>query len=152
MLFYIPPILPVVGYVKGDTYNVDAQEYFGSLDKARTPMKYMAGLFSAGNEMHIRSTYKKLLAVRTYRRAEQVGDIDSEQVNSVLQIAGLTPKECEEIFRLTSLPTFEERFVIPPMHREYATELMNEDDLMGSPYGFKAETGIGFSGKPKRGL
>ncbi len=152
MLFYIPPMLPVVGYVEDGTYNVDAETYFGTLDKARAPMAYLASLFSAGNTYHIRKTYEKLLAVRTYRRAKQVGDIDSEQVEAVLQAAGLTEKECEEIYRLTSLPTFEDRFVVPPMHREYVTELMDEEDLMGSPYGYKAETGVGFSGKPDRGL
>jgi len=135
----------VLGYVKDDVYDVDADEYFPSLEKARAPIAYMASLFSAGNEEHVRSSYKKLLAVRTYRRAVQVGDMDSAEVESLLKASGLTAEACEEIFRLTSLPTFDERFVIPPMHREYATE------LMGDPYEFKAETGVGFRSKPKRG-
>ena len=62
--------------------------------------------------------------------------------------SGLTPEKCEAIYRLTSLPTFEERFVIPPMHREYVAE-----GLMGDPYTFKAEAGVGgFRGSPERGL
>jgi nitrate reductase beta subunit len=64
----------------------------------------------------------------------------------MLEAAGLRAETGEEIFRQTSLPTFDERFVIPPMHREYAAE------LMGDPYTFKAETGVGFREKPKRGL
>jgi len=75
-----------------------------------------------------------------------VGDIKPTRLEAMMQATGLTPEICEEIFRLTSLPTFDERFVIPPMHREYATE------LMGDPYTFKAETGVGFRDKPQRGL
>jgi nitrate reductase beta subunit len=146
MLFYIPPLLPVLGYVENGTYKVDTEDYFGSLDKARVPLKYMARLFTAGNEDAVRKTYEKLLTVRLYKRAEQVGDIDQAKVESMMHASGLTPESCEEIFRLTSLPTFDERFVIPPMHREYAI------DLMGDPQVFKAEVGVGYRGKPKRGL
>jgi nitrate reductase beta subunit len=146
MLFYIPPLLPVLGYSENGTYKVDAEDYFGSLDKARTPLKYMARLFTAGNEDAVRETYEKLLTVRLYKRAEQVGDMDQAKVESMMQATGLTPEACEEIFRLTSLPTFDERFVIPPIHREYAI------DLMGDPEVFKAETGVGYRDKPGRGL
>ena len=146
MLFYIPPLLPVLGRMENGVYDVDSENYFGSLDKARVPLKYMARLFTAGNEEHVRQTYEKLLTVRMYKRAEQVGDISQADVEGMLQATGLTSTMCEEIYRLTSLPTFEERFVIPPMHREYATE------LMGDPYTFKAETGVGLRKAPKRGL
>jgi nitrate reductase beta subunit len=146
MLFYIPPLLPVLGYVENGTYQVDAEDYFGSLDKARVPLKYMARLFTAGNEDAVRQTYEKLLTVRLFKRAEQVGDIDQAQVDSMMESTGLTPESCEEIFRLTSLPTFDERFVIPPMHREYAIE------MIGDPQSFKEEVGVGVREKPKRGL
>ena len=146
MLFYIPPLLPVVGKVDSGSYEVDEGDFFGTLAKARVPIKYMARLFAAGNEEPVRKSYLKMLAVRLYKRAEQVGDLDSAKVNAALAEAGVTPQACEEIYRLTSLPTFEERFVIPPMHREYAVE------LMGDPYTFKAETGVGFRKKPERGL
>jgi nitrate reductase beta subunit len=149
MLFYIPPLLPVLGYVEKGVYKVDAEDYFGSLEKARIPLSYMAKMFSAGNEDKVRTVYEKLLAVRTYKRAEQVGDIDQKQVDEMLKKTGLTAEACEQIYRLTSLPTFEERFVLPPMHREYATELAMEND----PYTFKAEAGVGgFKGRPSRGL
>ena len=145
MLFYIPPLLPVLGHLENGTYDVDAEDYFGALDKARVPIKYMARLFAAGNEDHIREAYKKLLAVRLFKRAEQVGDLDKDAINDQLNDAGLTPEDCEQIFRLTSLPTFDERFVVPPMHREYAIELMDD------PYAYKAETGVGYLDKPERG-
>ncbi len=148
MLFYIPPLLPVLGYVEKGLYNVDAEDYFGSLDKARLPMKYLASMFTAGNENQIRDVLEKLLTVRTHRRAEEVGDVDAAQVDAMLKKTGLTKEMCDEIFRITSLPTYEDRFVMPPEHREYVAELTMDD-----AYTFKAETGIGgFKGRPERGL
>ncbi|OAD20166.1 Nitrate reductase, beta subunit [Candidatus Thiomargarita nelsonii] len=138
MLFYIPPLLPVLGRMEDGVYNVDSEDYFTSLDKARLPMRYMANLFTAGNEEQVRLVLEKLLTVRTYKRAEEVGDMDSAQLKAMFEKTGLTPELCEEIYRLTSLPTFEDRFVIPPTHREYVAELTMED-----AYTFKAEIGFG---------
>lgn len=146
MLFYIPPLLPVVARVEGGTYDVDNSEYFSSLAKARIPIRYMANLFSGGNEKAVEESIKRMFAVRIFKRSEEVGDMDAANVKAAMADTGLTAEECEDIFRLTSLPTFEERFVIPPAHRERAIELMDD------PYKFKAETGVGFSEKPERGL
>jgi nitrate reductase beta subunit len=106
----------------------------------------MARLFTAGNEDEVRETYEKLFTVRLFKRAEQVGDIEAGLVDSMMEASGLTAEDCEEIFRLTSLATFEDRFVIPPMHREYAIE------MLGDPQEFKEEVGVGYRDKPKRGL
>ncbi len=147
MLFYIPPLLPVLGHVENGLYGVDSEDYFGSLDKARVPMQYMANLFTAGNEEQVRTVLEKLITVRMYKRAEQVDDIDADQVEAMMKKTGLTPEMCEEIYRLTSLPTYNERFVVPATHQEYVAEL-----TAGDPYAFKAEVGVGGFNKPERGL
>jgi len=148
MLFYIPPLLPVVGYIEKGNYKVDDEEFFTTLDKARLPMRYLASLFSAGDESRIRSVLEKMLAVRMYRRAKEVDDITPEQVKVLLEKTGLTEKECEEIYRLTALPTFEDRFVIPASHREYQAEA-----CMGDAHSFKAEVGVGsLLERPGRGM
>ena len=148
MLFYIPPLLPVIGHIEKGNYKVDDEEFFTSLNKARLPMRYLASLFSAGDESRIRSVLEKMLAVRMYRRALEVDDITPEQVKVLLDKTGLTEKECEEIYRLTALPTFEDRFVIPASHREYQAEA-----CMGDAYTFKAEVGVGsLLERPDRGM
>ena len=48
--------------------------------------------------------------------------------------------------RLTSLATFEERFVIPPAHREESIEMLE------ATADAKGETGFGFKERPARGL
>lgn len=146
MLFYVPPLLPITGKVDNGTYSTDSKEFFSSLDRARIPIQYMAKLFSAGNEEIVKQSYRKLMAIRLYKRAEEMNRLDEPEIETALQEAGITREQCEAIYRLTSLPTMQDRFVIPPMHREYAIALM-EDPAM-----HKGSTGIGFHTPPERGL
>jgi nitrate reductase beta subunit len=147
-LFYVPPMLPVLGKMKDGIYDSSAVEGMGqmlnSLEKARIPVRYMASLFSAGNEEIIKQVYRKNIAVRLYKRAQRVKDITAEEVQQALAIGKTTPEECEAIFNLTSLPTMEERFVIPAMAREEAIEQSLD------PYTHKPAAGFGYREAPAR--
>jgi len=143
MLFYIPPLLPVMGYAENGGYEV-AEDFFSSLEKARVPIRFMANLFSAGNETVVKNVYLKLIAVRIFKRAETVGDIPQAQVEEALLKGKTNPEEAEAIFRLTSVPTFEDRFVLPPLSREMAIEALED------PQTRKTEAGIGFRMAGKR--
>ena len=88
---------------------------------------------------------KKQKADRWYRRAVTVGDVTMETANQMLKEADCTVEEAEAIYKLTSLCTFEERFVIPPMQREEAL------DSLSDPHREKASAGFGFMAEPKRG-
>jgi nitrate reductase / nitrite oxidoreductase, beta subunit len=147
-LFYVPPMLPVLGKMQDGVYDSSAVEGMGqmlnSLEKARIPVRYMASLFSAGNEEIIKEVYRKNIAVRLYKRAQRVKDITAEEVQQALAIGKTTPEECEAIFNLTSLPTMEERFVIPAMAREEAIEQSLD------PYTHKPAAGFGYREAPAR--
>jgi nitrate reductase beta subunit len=109
-------------------------------------MQFLASLFGAGHEGKVRYALAKQKAVRIYRRAVTVGDVDMLTAERVLREADCTPNEAEEIYRLTSLCTFDDRFVIPPMHREEAIEMMRD------PQEHRQEAGFGFMAGPRRGL
>ncbi len=51
----------------------------------------------------------------------------------------------EAIYHLTTQPTLEERFVLPPYHREMSIETLKD------PLAHKGEVGVGFSAPPLRG-
>ena len=87
-------------------------------------MKFLANLFGAGHEGKVRYALRKQKAVRWYRRAVTVGDVDMAMAERMLREADCTTEEAEAIYRLTSLCTFDDRFVIPPMHREEAIEML----------------------------
>lgn len=142
MLFYVPPLLPILGKMNLDVYDTSCADYFSTIDKARLPVKYLASLFTAGNEGMVREVLKKMMAVRIYRRSETVGDIQGADM--ALKEAGLTRAVAEDIYTLTALATLEDRFVIPPSHREEALamegmELVKPGDL-----------GFGFRDRPER--
>jgi len=144
MLFYVPPLLPVSGMGNNGKFRL-ADDFFSSVESSRVPARYMADLFTAGDLSRIDFVLKKLMAVRIFKRAGEVGDIDSEEVARALEIGMTSPEEAEAIFRLTSLPTFKERFVIPPSFREMAIETLEED--AGKR---KGEAGLGSTRKGER--
>jgi nitrate reductase beta subunit len=158
MLFYVPPLLPVMATLSKNKnaeqaklsavskqwdddwlYDTSTADLFGTIDDARFPLEYMANLFSAGDTEKVKSRLKKLMAVRVYRRHKTVGDISEEKSNETLRDAGLTTEMAEGIYYLTSLAKFDDRFVIPPAHREEAIEMIeNTGDKKGNMgFGFK---------------
>ena len=162
MLFYVPPLLPVMASVKNvdnssqaekmhETakywpdnwlYDTTTKSMFGTIDDARFPLQYMANLFSAGDTNEVADRLKKLMAVRLHRRQVTVGDVQPEAVASALESTGLTPQTADDIYYLTSLAKFDDRFVIPAAHREQAIEMMEfAGDVKGNTgFGFKSGT------------
>jgi nitrate reductase beta subunit len=89
---------------------------------------------------------KKIMAVRIHRRDKTVGDLDKENVKRTLKEVNLSADSADDIYYLTSLAKFDDRFVIPPAHREQAIEMIeNTGDVKGS-------SGFGFIEKPARGI
>ena len=82
---------------------------------------------------------------RTYHRGIKSGDISEDKAMRVLRDTGLTPKTADEIYYLTSLAKFDDRFNIPPAHREQAIEML---EFTGD---VKGNTGFGSRAKPERG-
>ncbi len=145
-LFYVPPLLPTMAFVENGTYETTSESFWGAIEKSRLPMKYLASLFSAGNEKTVEMVLKKLMAVRLHRRRETVGDLPESEVNGPMNEVVMDKETADAIFRLTSLPLFDDRFVIPAAHREEAIEMLE------STADVKGNHGFGFKEPPKRGL
>ncbi|HPE58336.1 MAG TPA: nitrate reductase subunit beta [Bacteroidales bacterium] len=145
-LFYVPPLLPTMAFVENGTYETTSESFWGAIENSRLPMKYLANLFSAGNEKAIEVVLKKLMAVRLHRRNETVGDLPEKEISDPMGEVKMDKSTADEIFRLTSLPLFDERFVIPAAHREEAMEMLE------STADVKGNHGFGFKEPPKRGL
>ena len=151
MMYYVPPLSPLVSAVEEDLYRLDIAgdgrdfELFERLDAARLPVQYLANLFAAGNEQVIRGILRKLLAVRIYMRRKTVDCAIDQKTMALLEEAGTTVEEVEAIYKLTTQPTTAERFVIPQYHREMAIEAWTD------PLARKGEEGFGFVQPPRRG-
>jgi nitrate reductase beta subunit len=145
-LFYVPPMLPAMASVEGGSYETTSEHLFAGVEKQRLPMQYLASLFTAGDINKVTEVMKRLLAVKIHRRDVTVGDYDKNELKNAMESVGMTADTANAIFRLTSLATFEERFVIPPAHREESIEMIE------ATADVKGETGFGFKERPQRGL
>jgi len=146
MLFYVPPMAPVMSSREDNVTNGVSDDLFHDIEQSRVPMQFLANLFGAGHESKVRYALRKQKAVRWYRRALTVGDVEMGVAERMLREADSSPEEAEAIYRLTSLCTFEDRFVIPPMHREEAIQMVTD------PLEHKQSVGFGFMAGPRRGM
>jgi len=146
-LFYVPPLSPIMGRTGNGIYEELGTEFFTSLDLARIPVAYLANLFAAGNEGVVRKSLKKLMAVRAHRRQQTVGDMDTAALEKLILEIGSSPKELDDIYRMTSLPDNSQRFLIPPIRREVAQEMLTPELIKE-----RGTTGFSFGEAPERGL
>ncbi|HNR32519.1 MAG TPA: nitrate reductase subunit beta [Candidatus Hydrogenedentes bacterium] len=146
MLFYVPPMAPVMAQRRDGALDSVSDNLFHDIEQARVPLKFLANLLGAGQEGKVLYALRKQKAVRWYRRALTVGDVDLETARRMLRDADCTEHEAQAIYELTSLCTVEQRFVIPPMLREQAIESLKD------PHEQKQNAGFGFLSGPRRGL
>jgi nitrate reductase beta subunit len=116
-LFYVPPESPMITMLDERGVWTSDGEWLPTLDEFRVPLKYLAAMFGAGNEEVVKVALRRQLALRHYKRSEQV---DGEIVLDGLKEVGLTKEDADHMFRLLSLGFLKERFVIPTTKREEA--------------------------------
>ncbi|MCY9089894.1 nitrate reductase subunit beta [Bacillus mojavensis] len=135
MVWYIPPLSPIMNVFEGEGSRQTAEDIFPAIDQMRIPIDYLAQLLTAGDTDHIRSTLKKMSVMRQYMRSVQTNkSIDPALISSV----GLTAQQIEDMYRLLAIAKYDDRFVIPSSHRENISDLYTE----------QGSCGLSFSGGP----
>ncbi|MBA2348059.1 MAG: nitrate reductase subunit beta [Solirubrobacterales bacterium] len=128
MVWYVPPLSPVVSTLELDGYEADPDDIFGAIDSMRIPQQYLANLLSAGDVGVIREVLHKLGAMRAYMRKKEVlGEHDEEIAPQV----GMTSAELERMYKLLAIANYEDRYVIPQAHTEQGAEMMKEQGSCG---------------------
>ncbi|UYO95876.1 nitrate reductase subunit beta [Microbacterium sp. M28] len=121
MVWYIPPLSPVVDVVTGSGNDgEDARTLFAAIDKLRIPVGYLAEMFTAGDPRPVDHALRRLAAMRSYMRGI---NLDDERDERIATAVGMTGTEVEEMYRLLAIAKYEERYVIPAAHTERAHEL-----------------------------
>jgi nitrate reductase beta subunit len=92
-----------------------------------------------------------MLAMRAYQRSKHV---DRVQNLAVLAQAGLSVAEVEEMYHIMAIANYEDRFVIPSSHREYAENAFDMRGGCGFSFGNGCSDGASelslFGGQHKR--
>jgi nitrate reductase beta subunit len=116
MVWYIPPLSPVVDALKDSGHDAeDAGNLFGAIDSLRIPIEYLAELFTAGDVTKVRDVLARLAAMRSYMRDVNLG---AERRPEIAEAVGMTGDEIEAMYRLLAIAKYEERYVIPSAHGE----------------------------------
>jgi len=115
MVWYVPSLSPI--QQAADAGHIGLDGVIPDVDSLRIPLKYLANLFTAGDEEPVKLALKRLLAMRAYKRAETVdGKVDLQ----VLEDVGLSEAQAKEMYRYLAIANYEDRYVIPSAHREEA--------------------------------
>ncbi len=121
MVWYIPPLSPVVDAVSRDGHDgEDVGNLFGALDALRIPMAYLAELFTAGDTGVVENVLRRLAAMRSYMRDISLGRETQPQIPASV---GMGEEQMYEMYRLLAIAKYEERYVIPTAHVAEAHDL-----------------------------
>ncbi len=137
MVWYVPPLSPVMGMIEGEGSTADPDDVFPAIDRLRIPVRYLSNLLAAGDDEVIRRVLKQLAAMRRYMRELSLG---GEADASVAASVGMEVGDMEDMYRLLALAKYDERFVIPSAHAELAGALSAQQgacglDFAGGPGG-----------------
>ncbi|MFV0458928.1 MAG: nitrate reductase subunit beta, partial [Actinomycetales bacterium] len=133
MVWYIPPLSPVVDVVRDTGHDAeDRGTLFAAIEALRIPVEYLANLFTAGDVEPVNGVLRRLAAMRSYMRDVNLArDPDP----SIPAAVGMDEESMYDMFRLLALAKYSERYVIPTAHAEQAHALEElGTDCPVSPY------------------
>ncbi|MCK9270751.1 MAG: nitrate reductase subunit beta [Bacteroidales bacterium] len=132
MVWYIPPLSPIMQAT--DSGKLGVNGILPDLDALSIPNQYLANIFTAGDQVPIKTALRRMLAMRAYMRSKTVDGVENSEV---LNGTGLTVADTEKMYQLLAIANFDDRFVIPTSHRE---EAKNVFDIKSS-CGFSTDPG-----------
>jgi nitrate reductase beta subunit len=122
MVWYVPPLSPVVKFFEDSDDDLDNPEVM------RIPLTYLANLLTAGDEEPIRLALRRLMALRSYMRSKRLeGEVDI----GILEKAGMTEEMAAGMYRLLAIAKYRDRFVIPTVKKEKEVDLYREQGAAG---------------------
>ncbi|MCF8302408.1 MAG: nitrate reductase subunit beta [Bacteroidales bacterium] len=126
MVWYVPPLSPIQS--AADSGKIGHNGIIPDVDSMRIPVKYLANMFTAGDEEPVKNALKKMLAMRAYMRTKTV---ENEVNEEALKDIDLTAGQVEEMYRYMAIADYKDRFVIPTSHKEYAEDAFGDKSACG---------------------
>ena len=118
MVWYIPPLSPVVDVVRDTGEDAeDERNLFAAIEALRIPIEYLAELFTAGDvAVDAVGRPRRCAPTCATSPGPRAGRVDPRRV-------GMSEEEMYDMYRLLALAKYDERYVIPPAHAEQAHAL-----------------------------
>ena len=149
MVWYVPPLSPITAAANAG--QVGSNGEIPDVNQLRIPVKYLANLLTAGDTVPVVRALERMLAMRAYQREKHV---DGRINLSALEQVGMSRHDVEEMYHVMAIANYEDRFVIPSSHREYAENTFDMRGGCGFTFGNGCSDGASdvslFGGTRKR--
>jgi nitrate reductase beta subunit len=137
MVWYVPPLSPITAAANAGQIGVNGE--IPDVSQLRIPLKYLANLLTAGDTAPVASALERMLAMRAYQRGKHVEGVVNQ---NVLDQVGLSTAQVEDMYKTMAIANYEDRFVIPTSHREYAENAFNVRGGCGFSFGNGCSEGV----------
>jgi nitrate reductase beta subunit len=130
MVWYVPPLSPITAAANAGQMGTNGE--IPDVNQLRIPVKYLANLLTAGDTVPVVRALERMLAMRAYQRGKHV---DEAPNHAAIDQVNLSVDDVEEMYRVMAIANYEDRFVIPTTHREYAENAFNVRGGCGFSFG-----------------
>ncbi|MDB5774628.1 MAG: narH [Herbaspirillum sp.] len=130
MVWYVPPLSPINAAANDGLLGMKG--WLPDVDALRIPLRYLANLLTAGDEAPVRLALKRMLAMRAFMRERHV---EHRETPELLDQVGLSLAQVDDMYRYLAIADYEDRFVIPTTHREYAVDAFDLRASCGFSFG-----------------
>ena len=149
MVWYVPPLSPITAAANAG--HVETRGELPDVSQLRIPVQYLANLLTAGDTAPVVTALERMIAMREYQRGVHVERVENQDV---LDQVGLTRHDVEDMYKVLAIANYEDRFVIPTTHREYAEDAFDLRGGCGFSFGNGCSDGTSdlsiFGSKKKR--
>ncbi|MCD6707682.1 MAG: nitrate reductase subunit beta, partial [Thiobacillus sp.] len=137
MVWYVPPLSPIQAAAESGQMGMNG--IIPDTRSLRIPIAYLANLLTGGKEKPIVVALDRLLAMRAYMRGKSV---EGRPNTAALDQVGLTSAQADEMYRYLAIANYEDRFVIPTVHREETINTFEEKSSCGFSFGNGCSDGV----------
>ena len=128
MVWYVPPLSPIVNTLETDGYEADPDDVFPAIERMRIPTEYLANLLAAGDTQVVTDVLLRLAAMRAHMRKREVLGVEDAGIAAAV---GTTAADLEELYRLLAIAKYHDRYVVPLAHTETASRLTEQQGSCG---------------------
>ncbi|HLQ94933.1 MAG TPA: nitrate reductase subunit beta [Pseudogracilibacillus sp.] len=128
MVWYVPPLSPIMNYFEGKDSIKNPDMIFPAIEEMRIPIEYLANMLTAGDTATVKYSLQRMAMMRSFMRAATSGkDFDESRLDRV----GLTANQTKQMYRLLAIAKYEDRFVIPTSKKEAHTNMYRSQGSAG---------------------
>ncbi|WP_210619942.1 nitrate reductase subunit beta [Mammaliicoccus lentus] len=115
MVWYCPPLSPIMNYFEGKDSIKNPDMIFPAIEEMRLPVQYLANMLTAGDTRTVKLALQRMAMMRSYMRAKSSNkEFDLSRLDRV----GLSERQTKDMYRLLAIAKHEDRFVVPTSHKE----------------------------------